>query len=430
LKKGRDSPQGNAPIIPEEKKPALLELKEVSMELTQEQIDIRLAAREFAEGEFKDRAKEFDEKEEFDLSLWRKACDCGFVGTFIKEEYEGAGLGYLEHSIIAEEFWRVDPGCGQAILSTTFGSEMIQAFGTEEQKKNYLPPLVRGEKMIAFGITEPDAGSDAASIKTRAIKEGDRYIINGSKMFITNGCFANWLLVFCVTDPDATDPHKKTSVILVDTDQPGFEATKIHGKLGIRASNTAEISLSNVEAPLTNLIGKEGHGFYQLMDFFNKTRNHVAAQGVGLAQGALEMAISHVRKRKAFGGTLSKLQGIQFIIAEMATRIEAARGLYWRSAYLVDKGKPDPSLTSMAKWNAGDTAVYVANQALQLHGGYGYISEYDIQRFYRDAKIVEIYEGSKEVEKAIIGTELLKNANQNKKSVIPLQKESENRKIA
>lgn len=398
------------------------------MELTQEQMDIKLAAREFAEGEFRDRAKEFDEKEEFDLSLWRKACENGFVGTFIKEEYGGAGLGYLEHSLIAEEFWRVDPGCGQAILATTFGSEMIQTFGTEEQKMKYLPPLVRGEKIIAFGITEPDAGSDAANIKTRAIKQGDKYIINGSKMFITNGCYADWMLVYCITDPDATDPHKRTSVILVDTNQPGFEATKIHGKMGIRASNTAEISLANVEAPLSNLIGREGRGFYQLMDFFNKTRNHVAAQGVGLAQGALEMAISHVTKRKAFKGTLSDLQGIQFMIAEMATRIEAARSLYWRSAYLVDKGKPNPSLISMAKWNAGDTAVYVANQALQLHGGYGYISEYDIQRFYRDAKIVEIYEGSREVEKAIIGMELLRNGARDKEKVTSLQRD--NRKIA
>jgi alkylation response protein AidB-like acyl-CoA dehydrogenase len=188
--------------------------------------------------------------------------------------------------------------------------------------------------------------------------------------------------------------------------------------------------MTNVEAPLENLIGREGYGFYQLMDFFNKTRNHVAAQGVGLAQGALEMAISHVRKRKAFGGTLSHLQGIQFMIAEMATRIEAARSLYWRSAYLVDKGKPDPSLISMAKWNAGDTAVYVANQSLQLHGGYGYINEYDIQRFYRDAKIVEIYEGSREVEKAIIGTELLRNGTKTRENVTPFKNEPENRKIA
>jgi len=378
------------------------------MELNQEQIDIKLAAREFAEGEFRDRAKEFDEKEEFDLSLWKKACENGFVGTFIKEEYEGAGLGYLEHSLIAEEFWRVDPGCGQAILSTTFGAEMIQAFGTEEQKKKYLPPLVSGNAIIGFGITEPDAGSDATMIKTRAEKHGDNYIINGSKMFITNGCLADYMLVYVLTHPEENKIHNRFSVILVETSTRGYEANKIHGKLGIRASNTAEVSLNNVEVPLDNLIGQEKRGFYQLMDFFNKTRNHVAAQGVGLAQGALEMAISHVKKRKAFRGTLSQLQGVQFMIAEMATRIEAARSLYWRSAYLLDHGKPDPALISMAKWSAGDTAVYVANQALQLHGGYGYIAEYDIQRFYRDAKIVEIYEGTKEVEKTIIGSGLLK----------------------
>lgn len=380
------------------------------MELTSEQKDIKQAAREFAEGEFKERAKEFDEKEEFDLSIWKKACENGFVGTFIKEEYGGHGLGFLDHSLIAEEFWRVDPGCGQAVLSTTFGSEMIQAFGSEELKKKYLPPLVAGEAIMGFGITEPDAGSDAAGIKTKAEQKNGKWVINGSKMFITNGCLADRLLVLCVTDPENSSIHKRHSAILVDTKQPGFQATKIHGKMGIRASNTAEISLIDVEAPIENLVGKPGRGFYQLMDFFNKTRNHVAAQGVGVAQGALELAIAYVKKRKAFGGTLSRLQGIQFVIAEMATRIEAARGLYWRAAYTVDKGSPDSALISMAKWNAGDTAVEVVNKALQLHGGYGYIAEYDIQRFYRDAKIVEIYEGSKEVEKAIIGSELLKRA--------------------
>jgi alkylation response protein AidB-like acyl-CoA dehydrogenase len=378
------------------------------MELTSEQVDIKRAAREFAEGEFREKAKEFDEKEEFDTSIWKKACEYGFVGTFIKEEYGGHGLGYLEHSLISEEFWRVDPGCGQSILSCTFGAEMVQSFGTEEQKKKYLPPLVRGEAIIGFGITEPDAGSDVISIKTRAEKRKNRYIINGSKMFITNGCLANYMLLFCLTNPDEKDAHRRHSVLLVELPASGFEATKIHGKMGIRASNTAELTLSNVEVPEGNLIGTEGRGFYQLMDFFNKTRNHVAAQGVGLAQGALEMAITHIKKRKAFGVYLSQLQGLQFQIAEMATRIEAARSLYWRAAYSVDKGKTDPTLISMAKWYAGETAVYVANQALQLHGGYGYISDYDIQRFYRDAKIVEIYEGSKEVEKVIIANELLK----------------------
>ena len=378
------------------------------MELTIEQADIRKAAREFAEGEFRDRAKEFDEKEEFDQSIWKKACEYGFVGTFIKEVYGGHGLGFFDHSIICEEFWRVDPGCGQAILSCTFGSEMIQAFGSEEQKKHYLPPLVTGDAIIGFAITEPDAGSDVTMVKTRAEKKGDTYIINGAKMFITNGCLANYILVYAVTHPEEKVVHKRCSIILVETSTPGYEATKIHGKLGIRASDTAEISFNNVEVPAENLIGQEQRGFYQLMDFFNMTRNHVAAQGVGVAQGALEMAIAHIKTRKAFGGTLSKLQGIQFKIAEMATRIEAARSLYWRSAYLLDHGKIDPALISMAKWYAGETAVYVTNEALQLHGGYGYIAEYDVQRFYRDAKIVEIYEGSKEVEKAVIAAELLK----------------------
>lgn len=378
------------------------------MELTQEQLDIRQAAREFAESEFKERAKEFDEREEFDLSLWKRACEYGFVGTFIKEEYGGQGLGFLEHSTISEEFWRVDPGCGQAILSCTFGAEQIQAFGTEEQKKRYLPPLVAGEAIIGVAITEPDAGSDVTMVRTRAEKKGDRYIINGSKMFITNGSLANYILVFAITHPDEDNVYRRFSVILIETSTPGYEATKIHGKLGIRASNTAEVALNNVEVPIENLIGKEQNGFYQLMDFFNKTRNHVAAQGVGVAQGAFEMAIDHVKKRKAFGRRLADLQGVQFKIAEMATRIEAARGLYQRAAYLLDHGKADPALISMAKWYAGEVGVYVTNEALQLHGGYGYIADYDIQRFYRDAKIVEIYEGSKEVEKSVIAGEILK----------------------
>jgi len=378
------------------------------MELTPEQKDIVKAAREFAEGEFKDRAKEFDEKEEFDIAIAKRAGENGFIGTFIKEEYGGVGLGFFEHSLITEQFWRVDPGCGQSIGSLSFGSEMVQTFGTEEQKKKYLPPVHAGGKTFGFAITEPDAGSDVTMVKTKAERNGDRYILNGSKMFITNGCTADYMLVYAVTHPQEKDPHKRCSIILVEIPTPGYEASKIHGKMGIRASNTAEVNFNNVEVPEENLIGQGKGGFYQLMDFFNKTRNHVAAQGVGVSQGALEMAISYVKKRKAFNGTLSKLQGVQFKLAEMATRIEASRGLYWRSAWLLDHGKLDPALISMAKWYAGETAVYVTNEALQLHGGYGYIAEYDIQRFYRDAKIVEIYEGSKEVEKAVIASELLR----------------------
>ena len=207
------------------------------MELTAEQDDIRKAAREFAEGEFRDRAKEFDEKEEFDQALWKKACENGFVGTFIKEEYGGAGLGFLEHSLISEEFWRVDPGCGQAILSCTFGSEMVQAFGTEDQKKKYLPPLVSGDAIIGFGITEPDAGSDVTMIKTRAEKKGDRYVINGSKMFITNGCLADSMLVYALTHPEEKDIHKRFSVIFSRNIYPwlrGYQDTWQTGNQGLK----------------------------------------------------------------------------------------------------------------------------------------------------------------------------------------------------
>ncbi len=378
------------------------------MELNEEQQDIRKAAREFAEGEFRERAKEFDEKEEFDLLLWKKACENGFVGTFIKEEYGGAGLGFFEHALITEEFWRVDPGCGQSILSCTFGSEMVQAYGTESQKAKYLGPLVQGEAIIGFGITEPDAGSDVISAVTRAERRGDSYVLNGTKMFTTNGCIADYLLVFCLTQPEEKDPHRRHSVILVETDRKGFDATKITGKMGIRANNTAEVRIDNVGVPVANLIGEEGRGFRQLMDFFNRTRLHVSAQGVGVAQGALELALAHAKNRRMFQKSLADFQVTQFRLAEMATRIEAARGLYWRAAYLLDHGRPDPALISMAKWYGGETGVYVTNEALQLHGGYGYIADYDIQRFYRDAKIVEIYEGSKEVEKLIIGAELRK----------------------
>jgi alkylation response protein AidB-like acyl-CoA dehydrogenase len=378
------------------------------MELTQEQKDIVRAAREFAEAEFRDRAKEFDEKEEFDLDIWRRSAANGFQATFVEEEYGGAGLGFLEHSLITEEFWRVDPGCGQSLCAASFGSEMIQAFGTEEQKRKYLTPIPKGEAIIAFAITEPDAGSDVTLVRTKAERKGDKYIINGSKMFISNGTIANYALVYAVTHPGERDPHKRHSIILVETSSLGFEATKIHGKMGIRAANTAELSFTNVEVPVENLVGQEKRGFYQLMDFFNKTRNHVAAQGVGVAQGALEMAIAHVKQRKAFGGTLSRLQGVQFKIAEMATRIEAARGLYWRAAWLLDHGKLDPALVSMAKWYAGETAVYVANEALQLHGGYGYTKDYPVERMMRDAKITEIYEGTSEVQRMVIAASVLR----------------------
>ena len=379
----------------------------MDFELTNRQKQIRLAAREFAEGEFPEIAREYDRREEFPRELWKKACNLGFIGLFIKKEYGGLGLGFLEFAMVMEEFWRVDPGCGN-ILLTAFGSELIQLYGSEEQKKKYLPPLTKGKAIMGTAITEPDAGSDITGILTIARREGDGYVINGRKQFITNGSIADHIVVFCITHPEAESRLKRFGTILVETNRPGFEATKMTGKLGIRASDTAEIRFSDVEVPKENLIGQgEGEGFSQIMQLFNINRVIAASQGVGVGQGALDKAIKYVKQRKQFGHPIGAFQAIQFKIAEMATWVEAARALCYRAGWMLDHGKVDPKIICMAKWLAGEIGVKVANDALQLHGGYGYMADYDIERFYRDAKIVEIYEGTKEIEKNTIAREIL-----------------------
>jgi acyl-CoA dehydrogenase len=375
--------------------------------LTDEQKDIIKAAREFAEKEFPEVAQECDRKEEFPRHLWKKACELGFVGVFIPEAYGGAGLGFSEHCLICEEFWRVDPGIGMSILAATFGSEMILLFGTEEQKKVRLPPLVRGDTITGAAITEPDAGCDVSSVSTTASLEGNEFVIHGNKMFISNGTIADFLQVLCLSDPEATSPHDRFSVLTVECRREGFEATKLKNKLGIRASDTAEITFSHVRVPKENLIGTRGRGFQQFMAFFDHTRVHICAQAIGLATGAMEQAIKHVRQRRQFKKPLASFQATQFKIAEMATRIEAGRTLYQKAAWFLDHGRVDSPLISMAKWFAAETAVRVADEALQLHGGYGFMGDYNIERFYRDAKIVEIYEGTKEIEKIIIARSLL-----------------------
>jgi alkylation response protein AidB-like acyl-CoA dehydrogenase len=375
--------------------------------LSKEQRDIVRAAREFAQGEFPERALEFDRNESFDLDLWRAACELGFVGTFIAEEYGGAGLGFFEHSLITEEFWAVDPGCGQSVLSVTFGAELLQLFGSEEQKQMVLPALVEGQAILATAITEPEAGSDPSRASTSAVKDGGEWVLNGSKMFTTNGNLAKWALIFAATDPDNPDRHARHSFFLVPTDNPGYTASKLTGKLGIRASDTAEISLSNVRVPAGALVGNEGQGFTQLMAFFNRTRLHICAQAVGLARACLEESVKHLKGRVQFGQPLAAFQVNQFKVAEMATRIRASRNLYYEAAWRVDQGKVDHGLIAMAKWFSARTAVEAADEALQIHGGYGYFDEYKVQRLYRDAKILEIYEGTKEVEKIIVAGSLL-----------------------
>lgn len=369
--------------------------------------DIQQAAREFAEKEFPDVAREYDEKEEFPMPVWKKACELGFVGGFIKEQYGGPGLGFTEVAMIMEEFWRVDPGMGNLIL-TAFGAEIIQYFGTEEQKKKYLPLVPSGKAIMCCAITEPDAGSDILMASTTAVKDGNEYVINGSKMFITNGTIADLAVVFCLTDPKSGNRYKRHSFFIVEKERKGFEASKLKGKMGIRASDTAELTFNNVRVPAENLIGeKENDGFKQVMHLFNINRLVAGASGLGVAQGAFEKAVKYVQQRKQFGKSIASNQGVQFMIAEMAAKIEVARNTLYKACWLIDQGKFDPMVISIAKLFAGEIGVSVTNDALQLHGGYGYLAEYDISRYYRDAKIVEIYEGAREIEKMTIAREIL-----------------------
>jgi alkylation response protein AidB-like acyl-CoA dehydrogenase len=375
--------------------------------LSKEHKDIQKAAREFAVGEFTNVAREYDLNETFPQKILDKARRLDLIGLFIPEAYGGPGLGYLEQALVMEEFWKVDPGIGQELCSVTFGAEELLLFGTEEQKKKYLPPLFTGNGIMGFAITEPDAGSDTASAATTAVKDGDDYVINGSKVMIGNGTVGTFLLVFCLTNPDEKSKTARHSILIVETDRKGYKADKMEGKMGLRCSDTASVYFNDVRVPKENLLGKEGNGFIQLMHFFDRSRAYVSAHGLGLAQGSLDQAVKHVKGRKQFGKPLGAFQATQFKIAEMAVKIEAARNMAYKAAWLLDNGRGDTKLTAMAKLYACRVAVEVVDEALQLHGGYGYFNDYDIERFYRAAKVLEIYEGTKEVEKIIIAREVL-----------------------
>ena len=379
----------------------------MDFELSKEQLDIKKAAQEFAEGEFRDIAADCDINEDYPPSLIKKGAELGFIGAFIDEEYGGAGMGFLEHALIMEEFWKVDPGLAQQFCSLTFGSEEFLLFGTEEQKRRYLSPLVEGKSIMGFAITEPDAGSDTASASTSAVLDGDEWVINGSKVMIGNGSVADFMLVFCLTDPEEKSKSRRHSIIVVETDKPGYEADRMHGKMGLRASDTSNLFFSDLRVPKENLVGEQGKGFYQLMAFFDRSRAYVAAHGVGLAQGALDLAVNHVKNREQFGQKLAAFQSTQFKVADMATKIELARTLTHKACSLLDMGKPNSQVTAMAKMYSGRIACEVVDEALQLHGGYGYFNDQDIERFYRSAKVLEIYEGAKEIEKLIIGRNVL-----------------------
>lgn len=379
----------------------------MDFELTNEQKDIATAAKDFAEKEFVDRAEEFDREESFDEMIFKKAAELGFLGIFLEEKYGGAGLGVLEQCILQEEFSAVDLGTAVAVLTPCFGSEIIQAFGTDEQKEKYLPSLAAGEAIMGSAFTEPDAGSDLAAASATAVKEGEHLVINGSKMFITNGTRADFLICFIKTDPENSDKHKRHSMIIVETHREGFEANKLRGKLGIRASDTAEVSFNNVKVPISNMVGDRGNGFAEAMYLFNLNRIAVASQGVGLMRAALNESIGHVKKREAFGAPLASYQAIQLKLADMYTWMRAARNMVYEAAWRIDQGKVDHSLVAAAKAFCGQMAVRCADMALQMHGGYGFLAEYKVQRLYRDAKIIEIYEGTTEIEKMIVAKGLL-----------------------
>jgi alkylation response protein AidB-like acyl-CoA dehydrogenase len=375
--------------------------------LTKEQLDIQKAAREFAEKELRPVARDLDAREAFDDRLWKKAAELGFLAVFVDEKYGGMGLGYLDQCLIVEEFARVDLGIAQSIESTFFGAQLIRLVGTEEQKQKYLPALSAGKLRMGVAITEPDAGSDVTSVATTAARDGGEYVINGNKIFITNCTVADFLIVLCVTGPDRPKKHERFSTIIVETNRPGYEANVFHGKLSLRPSNTGEVAFKDVRVPTGNLLGVEGRGFHNIMEFFNRTRVQVAALGVGTAQGALDKAVAHVRRREQFGSPLASFQLIQGKIAEMATMTEAARSICYRAAAKLDTGTPDPGLSSMAKWYCAEVAVKVADEAIQVHGGYGILEEYDVAHYWRNAKVLEIFEGSKEIEKIIIGRKVL-----------------------
>lgn len=375
--------------------------------LTNEQQLAQKAFREFAEKEVKPLAREIDESERYPEETVGKMAKLGMLGIPYKKEYGGQGAGYLTYALAVEALASV---CGSTaiILSvhTSLCCGSIYAGGTEDQKLKYLPLLCSGEKLGAFGLTEPNAGTDASGQQTEAVLDGDEYVLNGSKMFITNSGFADIYVIYAMTDK--SKGTKGISAFIVEKDTPGFTVGKPESKMGIRASTACELFFENVRIPRENLLGEEGRGFSLAMRALDGGRIGVASQALGLAQGALDCAVAYVKERKQFGQTISGFQNTQFTLAEMQARVEAARLLVYKAASTQDVGEPYTVPAATAKLFASETASWVTNRAVQLHGGYGFIRDYEVERMMRDAKITEIYEGTSEVMKMVISGALLK----------------------
>ena len=380
----------------------------MDFELTKSQKEIQKAAREFARGEFdKELALELDRTHEFPTKIWKKAADLGFIGVHYPEKYSGQDLGVLENIIIADVFCAQDSSIGSAIALASFASECVLRFGSDELKQKFLPAVAEGEMLSAGAFTEPNHGSDITSLDTTAVREGDEWVINGTKTFISNGGMAGFYCTMCQTDDEVQPSYRGISLILVEAEREGLTATDIGDKMGIHMMSTAEINYKDVRVPVSNVIGQAGKGFYHVLEFFDESRILVAAQALGIAQGAYDRALAYVKQREQFGRKIAQFQVTQHKLADMATKIELARLITYKAAWNYDQGRIDPKLTSMAKMYAARTAVEVADEAIQLLGGYGYMTEYEVERFYRDAKITEIYEGTKEIQKNTIASEIL-----------------------
>jgi alkylation response protein AidB-like acyl-CoA dehydrogenase len=380
----------------------------MEFKLNKEQEAIQKAAREFAKGEFdKEIALEHERNHTFPSEIWKKACELGFVGIHYPENYGGQDYGIFENALVVEEFCRQDSGIGVALSLADFSSEIILRFGTHEQKERYLIPLTKGEWISSGGFTEPDHGSDITLMDTTALKEGDEYKINGVKTFITNGTIGDFVLVLCQTDFEVTPPYRGQSVIIVEKGTPGYATADVGEKMGIKMTSTGELSFNDVRVPVSHLVGQENRGFYQVLEFFDESRVEIASQALGIAQGAFDRALAYCKERTQFGKKLTQFQVTQHKLADMAAKIELASLIVYKSAWNFDQGRIDPKLTSIAKMYAARTAVEVADEAIQLLGGYGYMLEYEVERFYRDAKITEIYEGTKEIQKNTIASSLL-----------------------
>jgi len=381
--------------------------------LTEEQKMVRDLCRQIAEEKIRPVAGELDKKGEFPTQIMKVIADSDLFGIYLPEEYGGTGGGVLELCIATEEFSKACGGIAVCYAASALGTIPILLFGSQEQKKKYLPRLASGKNLAAFGLTEPEAGSDASAVSTTAKKDGDCYILNGTKHFITNGGVADIYTIVAMTDK--TKGARGFSCFIVEKDTPGFTFGKKEEKMGIRASVTTELIFNECKIPKENLLGREGMGFIITMKTFDVSRPGVAAQAVGIAQGALDLAVEYSKERKQFGKSISAFQGIQFMIADMATQVEAARALVYSVAREVDAGNTKVAKESaMAKLFASDTAMRVTTDAVQIFGGYGYMKDYPIEKYMRDAKITQIYEGTNQIQRSIIALGVLKETKKKK----------------